>query len=441
MIKPSFLIISSFVSRASAAKSLPYGAFLSHPTQQLSRHCNTLAKSVHQERLCRSVPLWAAAASQDHQVVADSLTCKLCQRSFSSRNAIFRHLRGDDSDNSDCYVKAAQMGMEGIKSSQTKEISLTAVIRYGYIVKNRNAFKTDDKRDIQYQIGINDIIANTIHDTFVNLTRSVFTEKPNDIEFTTSALSWSTAAKLRQPSLRQDDEVMGATSEVLSFNYRLVMPQTSSKWNDYVKSDQLFEHMQSQLNSKANDVHISLHAIDALLPRSTKFYAERGCSQRGYRFLLPIRWLDFQNNSEESTNHLINWVIGITSTSLSERKHQPRGDGRRAAPECIMKLKKSLKAAESKTVPNRRMRRRATVSEPRNNINVLVGSDDDNTSEFLATDSGPVRLSPGKLKVFLIDDNSLHFKSYNELNEKMKYREVWPTMEKREKMLVQLLPP
>ena len=399
MIKPSLLIISSVISRASTLKSLPYSAFLSPPTQRHSRHCNRIAKHAHHEILRRSVLLRATVASQNQSVLTDSLTCKLCNRSFSSRNAIFRHLRGEDSDDSDCYVKAAQMGMEGTKSSTTKEISLTAVIRYGYVVNNREAFKTDDNRDIQYQMGINDIIANRIHDAFVNLTTSVFNEEANPIELTTSALSWSTAAKLRQPSLRQDDEVMGATSEVLSFNYRLVLPKTNSKWSDYVESNQLFEHMQSLLISKTNDAQITLHAMDALLPRSAKFYAERGCSQRGYRFLLPIRWLDFQNDDKESTSHLIEWVMDITSTSLSERKHQPRGNASRAAPECIMKLKQSLKAAESRTIPNRRMRRQTAnikSNETTDDNKFEVGGAAENTSEFLATSSGPIRLSPGK---------------------------------------------
>jgi hypothetical protein len=296
------------------------------------------------------------------------------------------------------------MGIQGARATQEKEISMTTVIRYGYITKNKQAIASQDKsRDIQYRMGVNDIVANAIHDTFVNLTTALFEEQSTSVALSTSALSWSTAAKLRQPSLRQDDEVMGAASEVLSFNYRLVVPQTSNKWNVFVQSGKLLDAMQSALDDEVgrNNLQVQLHSMDAMLPRSTKFYAERGCSQRSYRFLLPIRWLNFQNNDKDETNHLIEWVEGITATSLTERKHQPRGgSSARSVPECIMKLKQALKAAESRTVPNRKTRRQNaafSLSETDADDKSDADYNVDKSSDILATNAGPVRLSPGKL--------------------------------------------
>lgn len=287
--------------------------------------------------------------------------------------------------------------MQGGKAVE-KEILMSAVIRYGYLVKNKNdiASQVDTSRDIQYRVGVSDIVANTIHSAFLNLTSAYFQDELT-FELSTSALSWSTAAKLRQPSLRQDDEVMGAVSEMLSFNYRAVVPQTSNIWNEFVEHKLLLHDLQSVLNSRegSDDIQIVLHAIDPMLPRSTKFYAERGCTQRSYRFLLPIRWLNFDSGTNLDNVHLIEWVKGITATSLSERKHQPRGDAARSPPDCIMKLKQALKAAESKTVPNRKTRRKnASIESNKSNDDgePLI----DGTSDIMATNVGPIRLSPGK---------------------------------------------
>jgi tRNA U38,U39,U40 pseudouridine synthase TruA len=375
--------------------------------KQNTHHHSIIAKccGAHQQLSCHLTRLWATVVPQeDRQLLKpiDALTCKLCKRSFSSRNAIFRHLRGEDADDSECYIKASEMGMQGAKASKEKEILKTAVIRYGYIINDKEALTSLDKsRDVQYRTGVNDIVANRIHDAFVNLTNAVFEEQSTSVDLTTSALSWSTSAKLRQPSLRQDDEVMGAASEVLSFNYRLVVPQTSNQWNDYVKNGKLLEALQAALDNgvDGNNVQIQLHALDAVLPRSTKFYAERGCSQRSYRFLLPIRWLNFQNSDEDQTQHLIEWVKGVTSTSLTERKHQPRGESARAVPECIMKLKQALKAAESRTVPNRKTRRQnAALDSSKTDANDKTDADYnvDKSSDILVTNVGPIRLSPGR---------------------------------------------
>jgi hypothetical protein len=342
-------------------------------------------------------------------------------------------------------MKAAQLGMEGTKASRGKEILLTTVIRYGYVVNNMEAVssQTNDSREIQYKVGLNDIVANTIHDAFVNLTTAFFEREDLDsIEFSTSALSWSTAAKLRQPSLRQDAEVLGAAAEVLSFNYKLVVPPTNNKWNEYVKSNTLFDDMQSNMDARidSDDLQIRLHAMDALTPRSTKFYAERGCSQRSYRFLLPIRWLNFQCGDRGETKRLLEWIETVTATSLSERKHQPRGDTTMMPPDCIMRLKRALKAAESKTVPNRRTRRQSSskvASKTTTGDEDESGSTLDNSSDCLVTIGGPVRLSQGTLNLLCCTNANNLIKRPPSLLQ----REIRTTMEKRKEMLVKLLPP
>lgn len=291
-----------------------------------------------------------------------------------------------------------------------KEVLLTTVIRYGYLVKNRTSLISKDTRsaaNIENRVGCNEIVADKIHQAFLNVTKSFFLNvtksffadmQSSSVELSTSALTYSTAAKLRQPSLRQDDEIMGAASEVLSFNYRLSIPRASTsdaskKWKDYIISNHLFEDTQSLLDTEAesDQVQIRLHAMDALLPRSYKFYAERGCSQRSYRYLLPMRWLNFEINDKDETNRLIEWVRDLSVTSMSERIHQPRGVNS-VAPSSIAKLKQTLKALESRTVPNRKVRRQEASAS------AADGDVVDSKSDIFVTNTGPIRLllSPGR---------------------------------------------
>lgn len=373
------LIIHYAMLWMASFEAFPSAAFLS------TSNTNLHSKAFSLTHRATVAPENQEASSQQHHHTG-SLTCKLCNATFATRNAVFRHLRGQDADRSDCYIKAAKLGMEGTKSL-TKEISMTAVIRYGYLVENEDVLPSslDTTSEIQYKVGINDIVATVIHETFVNLTDDYLKRESHSIELSTTALSWSTAAKLRQPSLRQDNQVLCAASEVLSFNYRIVLPLASYTWNDYVTSGNLFGDLQSTLDTRMDGVKIQLHAIDAAVPRSAKFEGERGCSQRSYRCLLPIRWLNFQSSDKYERKVLIDWVKGITE--MSERKHQPRGDTVKA-PECIMKLKQVLKAAESRTVPNRRMRRQS--------ITTTTSSSIDENTDVLVANAGPIRLSPGE---------------------------------------------
>ncbi|KAL7520833.1 hypothetical protein ACHAWX_005536 [Stephanocyclus meneghinianus] len=388
--------------------------------QHIDRRSTIPSDDTHQRVSLRPThPLWATVASQgSHETIYPTSlhNCQICKRSFHSRNALFRHLRGEDPSDYECHLEAKKMGIKGSTSSLDKDLSLTAVVRYGYLVHSHAHSRSKHNQtstDIRNTMGYNEIVANTIHQAFRNLTTNFFEDRlSNSVQFSTSALTYSTAAKLRQPSLKQDDDVRGAASEVLSFNYRLCIPQSTGsaieiakKWTDYARTARFIEDIQSAIDDRNvhHQVQIRLHAMDAMLPRSLKFYAERGCSQRSYRYLLPLRWINFEHRDEDETNHLIEWLRGVTSTSLSERKHQPRGGAMStSAPNCIMKLKQALKAAESRTVPNRRTRRQQAA------LTSVRGTDDDddddderdnevaidNSADVWMTNTGPIRLSP-----------------------------------------------
>jgi hypothetical protein len=195
--------------------------------------------------------------------------CQECQGTFQSRNALFRHIRDTHAEVPDIEV-----------------LSTTVLVRYGYIINEQPSADTP----------INEFVANMINASFQTcLSKFLQNQECAQSELLTTALTYSSAAKNRQPSLRQDNEVIGATSEVLSFNFKLSCKGTViKKWKNYASSGQLYDDMQSWLEESVYKIQI--HSLDALVPRSKKFYAERGCSQRSYRFILPLRWLMYNES-------------------------------------------------------------------------------------------------------------------------------------------------
>ncbi len=307
--------------------------------------------------------------------------CLACKLKFPTRNALFRHLRGEDEDLAaveNCPV-ASSAALAGSGARAEKELMLTAVVRYGYIWKDNAA----NDENVFGNEGKNEFVAVQIQEEFVHVANYFWGQNGGDTDGTkstgdtsycsTSALTYSTAAKLRQPSLMQDKEIIGATSEALSFNYKLSMPSSrrlllTKKWKNYVASGKLLEDLRERFDEMNNankaKFFVTLHSMDAMVPRSYKFYAERSCSQRNYRFLLPLSWLlqDVGLRSE-SKEKLLQWwrtTATIPNEITNAWKHQPRGGRQqgnpssfRNAPDCITRLKKALKTAESRVVDPR----------------------------------------------------------------------------------------
>ncbi|KAL7548226.1 hypothetical protein ACHAWF_011517 [Thalassiosira exigua] len=326
---------------------------------------------------------------EDEQTQESLYQCEGCNRIFESRNALFRHLRGQDDSSSECSLSAGNINEGEV------EVSMSAVIRYGYFDASEGNTST------------NELVATIIHESFIRQTDKILDTTcggAQHFNFSTSALTYSTAAKLRQPSLRQDEEVACASSEVLSFNYRLRSNTiATSKWKEYGANTRMLENMQTWLDGCNCTIQIRLHQMDALVPRSSNFYAERSCSQRSYRFLLPMKWvlpsIDEHENgtSRDDTLSLVrDWWSHISPQKQIKRIHQPRSGNEchpkpaHTTPPFIKKLKQTLKAIESETVPNRRSRRREM--ERGNNIDDSINDDSSETSGK----HNPVRLAPGR---------------------------------------------
>ena len=299
--------------------------------------------------------------------------CQECTETFQSRNALFRHIRDTHSEVPDIEF-----------------LSTTVLVRYGYII-------TEQANDNDADIPINEFVATMINDSFQHcLSEFLQNQECIPTELMSTALTYATAANHRQPSLRQDAEVMGATSEVLSFNFKIgCKGAVITKWQDYAGSGQLYDDMQSWLKTSGQEIQI--HSLDALMPRSKKFYAERGCSQRSYRFILPLRWLmcdeSGSNRKDIELDEVNDWwkMIIARSESAQPHAHQNRGSLTVMPPDFIKRLKRSLKAVESETIPNRRLRRQKAYA-----AGGEESVDDLTSTTELDTNGGAFRLSPGR---------------------------------------------
>jgi hypothetical protein len=358
------------------------------------------------------------------------LECHGCKRIFNSRNALFKHIRGDGETVMDCSIAMKS------KPMLEEELLMTAVIRYGYF---------DGRTDgsINSNQATNEVVAKMIHEAFIHsVNRFLNEEDDNEIGnenvgrsqfregkiFSTIALSYSTAAIMRQPALRQDLEVIAAASEVLSFNYRLThQPTTIVRWT---------EHMQMWLDKESSSIQIKLHHTDCLVPRKSKFYAERSATQRSYTYLMPVTWILPATNDEadkysarrsDSISQVIEWGNNLSQRSLQQhRKHEPRAVGQsKDSPECIA-LKRSLKSIESVTVPNRRVRRRE--ERDKNNDDGALGD----TEEEEPTSDTPTRLSHGRFGQLWRKEKKCcsNFSSLTGMASSPGFEAVWRTMDR-----------
>mmetsp|Transcript_12026 Transcript_12026/g.22890 ORF Transcript_12026/g.22890 Transcript_12026/m.22890 type:complete len:897 (+) Transcript_12026:111-2801(+) len=377
-----------------------------------------------------------------HDTVSNNLyTCQACHQKFESRNALFRHIRGEGELSSDCPLS---MGSRANSTEGMTTTLLTTVVRYGYYL---DVDSLDNQRDENEMA--NEIVANMIHEAFLHRVNTLLgeeeeeeendgtskAENTNNFTISTSAVTYSTATNMRQPSLRQDREVIGATSEVMSFNYRLSSNLAATKkWKEYANNNSgqlLLGHMQQALldvkgssnniskNNNNNRMQIQLHQMDALIPRSSKFYSERSCTQTSYRYLLPVKWIlpgiimDDSNNDDDdgdtrrtaataaAISQVEEWWKQISyypqsRTSQRDHHHQPGSGGNQRtkskAPYFITQMKQSLKAAESETEPNR----------PQTKVNNDYTGGDVNSEDDLAdddeddNDDATVRLAHGR---------------------------------------------
>ena len=269
---------------------------------------------------------------------ASQRCCIYCGEKFSSRNAVFKHLRSSTKCNERAVDEAGGIPLPRSAKHAPKR---TIAIQFGY-----RALPSFENRSGNS----NEQAAEAVRSAFASSL-----QRYGSVE--TLGMTFSSAARLRHIALAQEAQC-GASSDVLGINYQAAAA---------IDGDLLKERMQGILKSQlekdrcAMDVRI----LDVeTVPAAANFHAEKHCTQRVYHYLLPLRWLTFGDDARE-------WLLERPNTSYSTRvshssAHPHRQSMSSAAdtstPDILLRLKDALLSVSSRTAWNRRERRRATFS-------------------------------------------------------------------------------
>lgn len=206
-------------------------------------------------------------------------TCGYCSKSFSSRNALFRHLREDDV----CSVQHG--GYAG--NTASKMVKESVAILFGY-----EDFAEDDDPSYrpstleptvaeQASQRIREILLEAVrfHLTVDETKQSLSNDEVDIVSSTQSSL-----ARLRHRALSQEPGC-SATGDVLVATLTVPSSTNISFWK------RVFQSLRQQLSEDESTSGVQLLACRLMDKEIVPFHAERSCTQRIYHYVLPLSWL------------------------------------------------------------------------------------------------------------------------------------------------------
>lgn len=246
--------------------------------------------------------------------------CKFCDEEFDSRNAIFRHLRSSKK----CYDLAQKLsegepnGGNFVNILQLEKRKMA--IQFGYHIS--------DGSDITCG---NEAAAGIVCRAYFDAVGALYPSSPVEKEEGENTFTLASAAQLRHPSLMQEN-TCSAWSDVVGINYK-------GGPND-IDVDNLVNQMQAIIEDgetkKEELLWIKVLNVESLTV-STKFHAEKSCSQRMYQYMVPMKWLD---DSQDTLEWIRNKVRADTGHQIQMS----------TTPSSIVKFKNALRLAESRDV-------------------------------------------------------------------------------------------
>lgn len=195
--------------------------------------------------------------------------CSVCGASFASRNALFQHLKTTES----CASKA---GFDVVKGQQLQTYRVALLASYD----SSNATVTAEE--------------------FGGYIRSAFDHglaaKYSDISAgssSTTSLSQTTVTKLRHVSLGQEAGCSAIGDVlILGYNAPAFEPYLSVQNKESLRRqhiEEVLEVANAQLGKMRPEYAIDICSFSLL--ENDGLNAERGCTQRVYHYLLPLKWL------------------------------------------------------------------------------------------------------------------------------------------------------
>jgi tRNA U38,U39,U40 pseudouridine synthase TruA len=304
-------------------------------------------------------------------------TCSNCRRSFPTRNALFRHLRGlgdgGDSDDRGPYYEASSGRSSSCGGQVSASHSAGAVgemgiarvpfrvaVQFGYYPQgplssaNKSAAEVAASL-IQQQLltppDSDDCTVNPAADEGTETSKLLNKILPRILNATLLSATQASDAKLRAACLRQETDCSAANDVlVLSCEVALATEPSSSglvptkaKLQSFVEQ-YVADRILSRGWSEANNLR-----VDAIKFLDKPLHAERSCSQYVYHYLMPSSWLI------DPENEMAGWMEKERVTSSP----RPNGFGsaqggetnatarRLRRPPALVRLKQALRSMES----------------------------------------------------------------------------------------------
>jgi tRNA U38,U39,U40 pseudouridine synthase TruA len=315
-------------------------------------------------------PLGVESARKVHS--AGQHTCNRCRKSFPTRNALFRHLRGldgDDSDGRGMYGQPSTRSrccgpLAGMADAENQvavaRVPFRVAVQFGYRPKsprslsNKSAAEMaassirqllltppDSEGDDMYSAAAQ--ITDTNRPHIQSLTRSM--------NVTLVSITQTTDAKLRASCLRQEVECSAASDVlVVSGDVALAIATGEPLSLEILPSKMELQSLVEQdiagriLRGQAPASNLRVEAIKFL---ERPLHAERSCTQYVYHYLLPSSWL------VDPENEIPRWmekehVLTSRPNNFSPyRGAETKERERQRRPPALVRLKQALRSMES----------------------------------------------------------------------------------------------
>ena len=270
--------------------------------------------------------------------MSKTTACQYCGETFHSRNALFRHLRISQ----ECFLKFQADMPDNKGDANAKELleKQKVAIQFGYHSSNPDSYNRN--------VRINEFAAMAVYKAFFQTFQALYPSFPI-VENEDADWTLASAAKLRHPSLNQDPSC-SANMDVIGINFRGDFKYINL--NERKILDQMQHSLVQSLNNDNQNKSITIQVLNLeRLTVSTKFDAEKSCSQRTYQYLIPAKWLD---DSKETYQ----WIQQTVDSSTDEQRVRTS-----KTPKSILTFKKVLKLAQSPgvTLPSSSSRLSSTI--------------------------------------------------------------------------------
>ena len=260
--------------------------------------------------------------------------CMFCSKTFSSRNALFRHVRSDPI----CSVQA-NLGQDLHK----KTIRHSVALQFSYW--NNNSTTHQQSNDVfDGSEPECERAGQLLRDAVLSSVSSQLKDSI-DVDFLSS--TQTSLAKMRHRSLAQENGCASIGGDVLVLSFHASTALTgvgATKSEKTARQRHFLSNLVHDTNTKLmNDqsnstLNVHLNACK-LLDQTSKLHAERSCSQRIYHYLLPLRWLPNGAELEEF------WRQESGFDKDGDHRHQ--SFKRNLPGDALQRLKKALRRAES----------------------------------------------------------------------------------------------